>query len=131
MNSDQPDPFLARCQRTCKRWRCTGRGDTQSYAHRCGFAPPPPPKLCDLYLDELGRRCGAVALDRYLAGWRCEEHMPWSPATSTDTTDDGWDFTITRVPPPEYGTATTDPLGREGDGWHVGRSGLPTRDRGE
>lgn len=28
-----------------------------------------------------------------------------------------------------YGTATTDPLGREGPGWHKGPSGLPTRSK--
>lgn len=26
-----------------------------------------------------------------------------------------------------YGTATTDPLGREGAGWHHGKNGLPVR----
>lgn len=30
-----------------------------------------------------------------------------------------------------YGTATTDPLGREGPGWHKGKNGLPTRTKGD
>ena len=30
-----------------------------------------------------------------------------------------------------YGCATTDPLGRDGDGWHIGPSGLPVRDKKE
>lgn len=29
-----------------------------------------------------------------------------------------------------YGTATTDPLGREGPGWHTGKTGLPTLRKG-
>jgi hypothetical protein len=29
-----------------------------------------------------------------------------------------------------YGTATTDPLGREGPGWHIGDNRLPTLDKG-
>lgn len=29
-----------------------------------------------------------------------------------------------------YGTATTDPLGRDGPGWHKGDSGLPVINKG-
>lgn len=39
-----------------------------------------------------------------------------------------------RLPAPDqsrYGSATTDPLGREGPGWHRGPSGLPVKDKGE
>jgi hypothetical protein len=39
-----------------------------------------------------------------------------------------------RLPRPDqskYGRATTDPLGREGAGWHKGPSGLPVKDKGE
>ena len=36
--------------------------------------------------------------------------------------------TSTRQVP--YGTATTDPMGREGKGWHVGDSKLPVPDKG-
>lgn len=109
-----------RCARTCKRHRCTGLGHTETWAHRCAFAPPPPPRACSLVID--GRACGADAVARYLTGWRCAEHAPahgpadWTPPTSPPR------------PAPSYGTATTDPLGRDGEGWHVGRSGLPTRD---
>lgn len=38
------------------------------------------------------------------------------------------------VPAPDqskYGTATTDPLGREGPGWTKGKHGLPVRVKGE
>lgn len=28
-----------------------------------------------------------------------------------------------------YGTATTDPLGRDGPGWHKGKNGLPVKDK--
>lgn len=57
-----------RCASTCHRNRCTGKGDTQSWAHRCGFLPPPPPPACNV--------CGAQATDRYLPGWRCADHTP-------------------------------------------------------
>jgi len=39
-----------------------------------------------------------------------------------------------RVMPPRqrvYGTATTDPLGREGPGWHKGKNGLPVRGKSD
>lgn len=34
-----------------------------------------------------------------------------------------------RRDPASYGTATSDPLGRDGDGWHINdKTKLPTRD---
>lgn len=97
----QPEPrsLADRCRSTCSRGTCTGKGDTARWAHRCQFAPPPPPPACNV--------CGAQAVDRFLPGWRCGDHAPTYPTpTASDPSDPR--------PVREYGTATTDPLGRTG-----------------
>jgi len=113
----QPRDLAARCAATCKRGACTGLGSTSTYAHRCQFVPPPPTPPCSLWLGD--RVCGARAVDLYLPGWRCEQHRPsprsTSPASPVPST--------TRAPR-EYGTATTDPLGRDGP---LNQYRLPTR----
>jgi hypothetical protein len=111
----QPRSLADRCRSTCRRGPCTGHGDLSRWAHRCPFAPPPPPPTCTLYLD--GSMCGAQAVGRFLPGWRCSEHAPRLP----DTTP------LPASParaPREYGTATTDPLGRTGP---LNQYRLPTR----
>lgn len=114
------DLMAARCARTCKRGQCTGTGSTRPYAHQCQFFPPPAAPVCSI----LG--CLDESAGRIVSGERCAMHLPAQPehrpsphpSPSADRT------------PPVYGTATTDPLGRDGPGWHIGKqSGLPTRDQ--
>ena len=126
MTDTQPEQtrsLAARCAATCRRGVCTGLGSASLYAHRCQFVPPPPPPSCTLLLD--GSTCGAAAAGRFLAGWRCEDHAPRRPSTAPSSTPSPSEHRSPR----EYGTATTDPLGRDGPGWHTGKqSALPTRD---
>lgn len=101
-----------RCSSTCHRHRCTGKGDTEPWAHRCQFAPPPPPPACNI--------CEAEAFDRFLPGWRCLDHSPGYPLPKPQPVSDP-------RPVPTYGTATTDPLGRDGP---LNQYRLPTRVEG-
>lgn len=39
------------------------------------------------------------------------------------------DRVLTPVDQNRYGHATTDPLGRDGPGWHKGKNGLPVKDK--
>jgi hypothetical protein len=119
MDTDQLDPLAARCAATCKRGLCTGLGSRSLFAHRCLFTPAPPPPPCEL--------CPAASVSRVSAGgYRCAEHMPPQPSRAPSCVTSP----STTRPAPVYGSATTDPLGREGPGWHKGtQSALPTRDR--
>lgn len=91
--------------------------------------------LCGLY--EGGDHCGALGERRYMNGWRCPRHTPAALAGRTETTPDpAYGAAALRVREDwtpkrdrEYGTATTDPLGREGPGWLKGKNGLPVRDK--
>ncbi len=86
---------------------------------------------CELYTDETGV-CGATPTRRYLAGPRCAPHSPAALAGHPDPDPEG-------SRPPQspqrvriaYGTATSDPLGRDGPGWHIGKDKLPKRDKVE
>lgn len=66
----EPTPILARCAATCRWVRCTGKGSTVRWAHPCQLAPAPEPPSCNV------RGCTARATDRYLPGWRCDDHTP-------------------------------------------------------
>lgn len=84
---------------------------------------------CTLFAD--GHVCGTPSVGRYLPGWRCDAHRPSVMAGHPEPARVG----SKPAPAPErvritYGSATTDPLGREGQGWHTSKqSRLPTRDK--
>ena len=68
----------------------------------------------------------------YASGRQPDPHHgePCDCDWSTPQYDAAW--LMHRVLPPRnrvYGTATTDPLGREGPGWHKAKNGLPVRDK--
>lgn len=108
-----------RCRASCRFLRCTGRGDLEAYAHVCSvLGIPRALPTCDApdcfepgALMARGRRCPAH---------RPAQPVPGPPIRATPT----W----TRRTPADYGTATTDPLGRNAPEWIVSdRTGLPTR----
>lgn len=96
---------------------------------------PKPARPCGYF--EGGGRCGVLSELRYVQGFRCVRHAPAVVAGRTEPTPDparsveGMRGNGRRFSDPSrYGAATTDPLGREGPGWHVGKqSGLPTKDK--
>ena len=60
------------------------------------------------------------------SGVSVDEDRDWSIPTDART------LMARPTPLPDqgrYGTATSDPLGREGPGWHIGPSGLPVKDK--
>lgn len=101
--------MLDRCAARCVWSSCTGKGHQLHTSHRCPLGPVPPPPPCNV--------CGDPSVDRFLPGWRCTSCSPSYP-------------TPTPLPPgptrpaPDYGTATTDPLGRTGP---PNQYRLPTR----
>jgi hypothetical protein len=86
-----------------------------------------PETPCGHGVNEEGDTCGATPTRLYPGGVRCADHTPAAVA--------GREVPVPApfVPSPprplvEYGRATSDPLGREGPGWHLGKqSKLPTR----
>lgn len=79
-----------------------------------------------------GDLCGALSERRYLAGLRCESHTPAAIAGRPDIPPPApLPATAPRTSPDRYGRATTDPLGRDGPGWHKGRNGLPVKTKGD
>ncbi len=73
--------------------------------------------------------CGRDDTDRYLTGWRCDAHSPGALAGHVNPTPVPFMPSGRRVTP-DYGDATSDPLGRDGPGWHIGKTTrLPTRDK--
>lgn len=99
-------------------------------------------------LSELDRRLSDLAYRHRSPGARLAEQRASRPCSvcgepghlmprGVRCTDHGATINVpTPLPPspprpvPVYGTATTDPLGREGDGWRVStQTRLPTRDR--
>lgn len=91
-------------------------------------------RVCDHF--DGGDHCGALTERRYLIGWRCEHHTPAAvkgrPEAAPDPARSADALRTRALPAPDqsrYGTATTDPLGRDGPGWHTGPSGLPVKDK--
>lgn len=123
------------CRRTCLHRVCTGKGDRQRWAHACKLAPVVELDQGDCAID--GCQLPAVAL--LPAGRRCDDHRPAQPTLGYCAPDRCYCATdscqrpapVSAAAAPSYGDATTDPLGRDGDGWHVGKqSRLPVRDKG-
>ena len=84
-----------------------------------------------------GDNCDALSERRYLQGDYCHRHTPAARAGRPEPAPDpalSFRALAKRQLPmrdqSRYGTATTDPLGRDGTGWHKGPSGLPVRDKG-
>jgi len=109
------------CRRTCGFPACTGKGSTVHYAHRCQLVPDAPIRFgpCGV------QGCETEAVTLLPAGRRCAGHTPPQPRRADPVRP-----TPARRGPVQYGEATTDPLGREGPGWHIGKqSRLPVRER--
>lgn len=85
--------------------------------------------VCTHHDDTLGRCPRVDDVRLYVVGPRCPAHTPAALAGRTVP------VTTPRAKlrpreAREYGVTRTDPLGRDGPGWHVGtQSKLPTRDK--
>ena len=101
-------------------------------------ALPAGTRRCDLYREGRGV-CGSTTDVRgYLCGLRCPAHTPAALAGRPEA-DPAPLLTMAglalqplshRLRLVEYGPATSDPLGRQGPGWKVGKNGLPVRVKG-
>jgi hypothetical protein len=73
MLADPEGWAAAACASSCRWQACTGRGDSQRWAHQCRHAPAPELPPCGI-VD-----CGRPGVGRYLPGVRCLEHAPAQP----------------------------------------------------
>lgn len=64
-------------------------------------------ETCELFREAEGV-CGRPAVGRFLPGYRCAEDAPGQPLNPP-----GWPTELRARPAVPYGTATTDPLGRD------------------
>lgn len=74
--------------------------------------------------------CRTSPVARFLSGWRCADHTPARMAGRAEPPrGPGWPAQAAPRPPRAYGTATSDPLGREGPGWkyRTRNWGLPSK----